>query len=85
MGKKQCRQLKFTQHYLKDTTKKRPYLKKLEPFYEKILDNPIKTKKQENGRISYWGYIETEKKHLRIILLEDNQTVHTAYFDRNFK
>jgi hypothetical protein len=37
-----------------------------------------------NGRIRKWGYIEESGKYPRIVLLEDGETIHNAFFDRNF-
>lgn len=51
----------------------------------KTINNPIKTKAQSDGRIKKWSYIEEAGKYLRVILLEDGETVHNAFFDRNFK
>jgi len=51
----------------------------------KTIKNPIKTKAQSDGRIKKWRYIEEAGKYLRVILLEDGETVHNAFFDRNFK
>ncbi len=39
---------------------------------------------QSDGRIRRWTWIETEGKFLRVILLEDGETVHNAFFDRRF-
>ncbi|MBF2079156.1 MAG: hypothetical protein IGR76_11710 [Synechococcales cyanobacterium T60_A2020_003] len=40
---------------------------------------------ESNGRISYWGNIsEADDRALRVITLEDEETVHNAFFDRNF-
>ena len=55
---------------------------------EWILDtikNPVKTEVQSDGRIRKWKFIEEVKRYLRVILLEDGETVHNAFFDRNFK
>ncbi len=55
---------------------------------EWILDTikkPVKTEVQTDGRIRKWKFIEDIGKYLRIILLEDGETVHNAFFDRNFK
>jgi hypothetical protein len=38
-----------------------------------------------DGRIRKWRYIEEMGKYLRIILLDDGETIHNAFFDRNFK
>ena len=49
------------------------------------IDSPIKTLIQSDGRIRKWRYIDEAGKYLRVILLEDGETVHNAFFDRNFK
>lgn len=54
-------------------------------WIERVLANPIKQEVQPNNRISYWGNIEeSEGRVLRVITLEDGETVHNAFFDRNF-
>lgn len=40
---------------------------------------------QGDGRIRKWKYINEAGKYLRVILLEDGETVHNAFFDRDFK
>jgi len=40
---------------------------------------------QSDGRIKKWGLIEEMNKYLRVILLEDGETVHNAFFDRTYK
>ena len=40
---------------------------------------------QDDGRIRYWIYIGEYKKYLRVVFLEDGETIHNAFFDRNFK
>jgi hypothetical protein len=40
---------------------------------------------QADGRIRHWARIAEEGKVLRVILLEDGETVHNAFFDRSFK
>lgn len=49
------------------------------------ITNPLKTENQSDRRIRKWKYIEEAQKYLRVILLEDGETVHNAFFDRNFK
>ena len=46
---------------------------------------PRKTEIQSDGRIRKWDWIKEEAKFLRVILLEDGETVHNAFFDRSFK
>ena len=50
-----------------------------------VIKNPVKTEIQSDLRIRKWGYINEIDKYLRVILLEDGETVHNAFFDRNFK
>ena len=50
-----------------------------------VIDNPTKEATQADGRIRRWGpIVEMEGRYLRVILLEDGETVHNAFFDRGF-
>lgn len=49
------------------------------------INSPMKTDSQSDGRIRKGGYIEEVRKYLRVILLEDGETVPNAFFDRGFK
>ena len=54
-------------------------------WVERVLANPVKKEVQANGRISYWGNIpEFGGRGLRVVTESDGETVHNAYFDRNF-
>ncbi len=74
--------MKYTQYFLHTRTRQDRSQIKLE-WIEQIVNAPIYTEVQSDGRIRKWGKIE--EKYLRVILLEDGQTVHNAFFDRNFK
>lgn len=56
-----------------------------EEWILKIINNPLKTEIQTDGRIRKWGYIAEVGKYLRVIFMEDGETVHNAFFDRDFK
>jgi len=75
--------MKFTKHFIEDVMPKRPYLDT--DLLTDIINNPIKSEIQDDKKIKLWGYSSKFKKYVRIILLEDGETVHTAFFDRNFK
>jgi hypothetical protein len=45
----------------------------------------VAAKTQVDGRIQRWAFIEEEQRYLRVILLEDGETLHNAFFDRRFK
>ncbi|MGK7938614.1 MAG: hypothetical protein AB4062_00350 [Crocosphaera sp.] len=38
-----------------------------------------------NRRIRHWCYIEELGKYLRVVTLDDGETIHNAFPDRNFK
>lgn len=76
--------MKCTQYFL--FVKRRPDRAIIkEEWISKTIDNPLKTEIQVDGRIRKWCFIEEVGKYLRVILLEDGETVHNAFFDRNFK
>jgi len=55
-------------------------------WIRRAIENPIKEIIQEDGRIRRWAAIdEMDGRYLRVVLLEDCETVHNAFFDRNFK
>jgi len=56
-----------------------------EEWILKTINDPLKTEVQADGRIKKWSYIEGVGKYLRVILLEDGETVHNTFFDRSFK
>jgi hypothetical protein len=49
-----------------------------------VIKNPEKTIIQADGRIKKWAHIPEADKYLRVILLEDGETVHNAFFDRSY-
>jgi hypothetical protein len=54
-------------------------------WIEETVKNQEYTEVQSDGRIRKWKKIRKEGKFLRVILLQDGETVHNAFFDRNFK
>jgi hypothetical protein len=53
-----------------------------------ILDtikSPCHAETQNDGRIRKWMWIKEEEKYLRVVLLDDGETVHNAFFDSDFK
>ena len=75
---------KFTKYFEKEVLRKRPYLKK--EWCIRIVDNPIKSEKQENNRYRFWGSVkELDGKIIRVVTLSDKKTIHNAFPDRRFK
>jgi hypothetical protein len=52
---------------------------------EHVMNNPIRTEVQANGRIRRWAFIPEAGKYLRVITEPDGETVHNAFFDRRFQ
>ena len=75
--------MKATEYFLNFAAHKHPEVRQV--WIESVLEQPLKVQQQDNGRISYWGNIpDFENRVLRVITLEDGETVHNAFFDRNF-
>lgn len=57
----------------------------LDEWIEYVILNPEREEVQSDGRLRRWARIGAfENRWLRVILLEDGETVHNAFFDRDF-
>ena len=76
--------MKFTQYFL--YTRQRSDRRDIRiEWIQRVVDNPVKEEVQADGRIRRWAKIaEANNKYLRVILLENGETVHNAFFDRTF-
>ncbi|MBL7179573.1 MAG: hypothetical protein ISS65_05110 [Desulfobacterales bacterium] len=76
--------MKTTQYF--DYTRKRPDRARIkEDWIKSVIEKPEKIEIQSDGRIRKWAKISEIGKYLRVILLEDGETVHNAFFDRSYK
>ena len=77
--------IKFTSYYL--STRTRPDREWIEfDWVRQAVENPIRELVQSDGRIRRWARIrDADNRVLRVVLLEDGETVHNAFFDRSFK
>lgn len=58
----------------------------LEEWIERVIQHPLREEQQADRRIRRWARIpEMGNRALRVILLEDGETIHNAFFDRDFK
>ena len=54
-------------------------------WIQRAIDWPIRQQVQVDGRIRRWTRVpEMNNRYIRVILLEDGETVHNAFFDRGF-
>jgi len=57
-----------------------------EEWIGRVIEHPEHQQIQSDGRIRRWGRVgEMDNRRLRVILLEDGETVPNAFFDRSFK
>ena len=55
-------------------------------WIRRVVEEPEKRHIQADGRLRLWGKVpEAGNRYLRVILLEDGETVHNTFFDRGFK
>ena len=76
-----------TRYFTEQVLRKRPYL--TVELCLSVLANPIRMIIQDDGRVRHWGRFtlqnETETRILRVVTLEDGQTLHNAFIDRNYR
>lgn len=74
--------MKTTKYFEEQVLRKRTYVKR--EWCMQIMKNPARKEIQPDGRIRYWGFISELDRFLRVVILEDGETIHNAFFDRNF-
>ena len=76
--------MKTTQYF--DYTRKRPDRAQIkENWIRAVIEKPEKIEIQSDGKIRKRAKISEAEKYLRVIFLEDGETVHNAFFDRSYK
>lgn len=77
--------MKFTKYFLE--TRGRPDRAIIkDDWIALVIRKPERETIQKDGRIRRWARIvAAENRVLRVVLLEDGETVHNAFFDRGFK
>jgi len=77
------RSVKTARYFEEQVLARRPYLQR--EWCERTVRNPIRQEVQPDGRIRHWCFIEELGKYLRVVTLEDGETILNAFPDRNFK
>jgi hypothetical protein len=76
--------MKTTRYFNEQVLRKRPYIR--QDWCERIVKEPLARAVQPDGRIRHWGAVpELQGRILRVITLEDGETLHNAFPDRNFR
>ena len=65
--------------------RKRPYIKRA--WCAAVVADPLRREVQPDGRIRVWGEVSAADgpRVLGVVLLDDGETLHNAFFDRNFR
>jgi hypothetical protein len=78
--------VKATRYFEEQVLRKRPYIDRA--WCAAVIAAPLRCEVQSDGRIRFWGEVrlpgEDVPRVLRVVTLEDGETVHNAFFDRNF-
>jgi hypothetical protein len=75
--------LKTTRYFEEQVLPRRPYIQR--EWCEQAIQVPFRKDIQPDGRIRHWIYIQDLGKYLRVVILEDGETILNAFPDRNFK
>ena len=75
-----------TTRYFQSLSKKADRVIIKTEWIQQVIDISESEMTQMDGRIRIWGKIpEAGNRFLRVVLLQDRETVHNAFFDRRFK
>ena len=76
--------MKTTRYFEEQVLRKRSYIRR--EWCERILANPLRREVQADGRIRFWGMVpELGDRVLRVVTLDDGETIHNAFPDRSFR
>jgi hypothetical protein len=75
--------VKTTRYFEEQVLRKRPYIRK--EWCERAVQAPARREVQADGRVRYWIFVQEIGKYLRVVTLEDGETIHNAFPDRDFK
>ena len=76
-----------TRYLSEQVLRKRPYL--TVEMCLAVIATSLRTVVQSDGRMRHWGRVnlpgEENARILRVVTLEDGQTLHNAFIDRDFR
>ena len=76
--------MKTTRYFEEEVLRKRPYLQR--EWCERAIREPLRREVQpDDSRIRFWIFVEEMGRYLRVVTLEDGETVHNDFLDRNFR
>jgi hypothetical protein len=79
--------MKTTRYFSEQVLRKRPYIS--ERMCRDVVAAPLRRSAQDDARIRHWGAVEDardrKRRILRVVTLADGETLHNAFFDRDFR
>jgi hypothetical protein len=76
--------VKTTAYFREQVLRKRAYLKP--EWCTAIFAEHLAREAQPDGRIRFWGRVaELDNKVVRVVTLEDGETIHNAFPDSGFE
>ena len=75
--------MKLSPHFMRNFAKRRDYL--TPKLCKYVIENYMKKEVDENGRTSYWAFIEELHKYVKVIVADDCETIITAHLDDSFR
>lgn len=80
-------EVRSTRYFDEQVLRKRPYLRG--EWIVSTLAEPLRCERQIDGRVRFWGRVDLAEEGrsyiLRVVTLEDGETVHNAFFDRTYR
>jgi hypothetical protein len=76
--------MKTSGHFDDDVSKRPDRVDIKEEWRERALREPEYLEPQNNGWTKRWIRVEEQGKWLRLVVLEDGETIHTNFWDRGF-
>lgn len=77
--------MKTSGHFDDDVSKRPDRIGIEQEWVDRALRQPEYVEHQQNGRTKRWTYVTERGKWLRIVVLEDGETVHTKFWDRGLE
>ncbi len=78
--------MKSTRYFSEQVLRKRPYINGA--MCEAVVAAPLKRAVQVDGRVRHWGSVidtrDGKERILKVVTLDDGETLHNAFFDRDF-
>lgn len=75
--------MKTTRHFVEDVPGYHKEAARLD-WVEWVLNHPEEIAVQSDGLIRHWAFVMEAERYMRVVTLPDNETIVTAFYDRNY-